>query len=184
MKSLNFLKYLLITIYLLIIQCDKNFDLLEANNVERGTCYVNIEGYINKSFHGKAVYENVPTGYGNTLFFLELTDVTEPGVNYRYVDFQGGSKPDVGTYSLYNFENDSIKGILLGRYNDSEVLGSFKSLGGTIEIEYSNGNKLKGWADFYAYESISIGNGQFIRAEIKITTTFYAEEGYTGIILN
>ena len=166
------------------MRCEKNLDLLDTNNLKKGTCYVHIEGYLNKSFYGEAIYENVSTGFGYTLFFLELKDITKPGVNYRYVEFQGGSKPNVGTYTLYNFENDSLKGTLLGRYNDSEVLGNFQSLGGTIEIEYSNVNELKGWADFYAYESVSIGNGQFIRVEIRITAKFYAEEGYTGIILN
>jgi hypothetical protein len=188
MKSLIFLRYLLMTICLLLIRCEKNFNLLDANNVERGTCYVNVEGYINKSFQGEAVYENVPTGYGNTLFFLELMDVTEPGVNYRYVELQGGDKPNTGTYDIINVEsnNDSIKGILAGWYNDSEVLdrSSFHSVGGKIVITNASSKVLKGSIEFTAAASISLGDGKFTRAEIRITAVFYAEEGYTGIILN
>lgn len=151
-----------------------------------GTCKVDVKGYFNKSFFGRAVYEDVPGLGGRTLFFLELADIIEPGIDYRCVEFSGGSKPNAGTYNLINVEsnNNWTKGILVGWYNDSEVVGSFHSLGGTIVISCASDKVLKGWADFTAAANVAIGNGQSIRAEIRITAEFYAEEGETGIIVD
>jgi hypothetical protein len=154
--------------------------------LRKGTCIVNIHGYFNKTFYGKAVFENVPGLGGHTLFFLELTDITIAGVDYRYVEFQGGSKPNAGTYNLINEEDssNSTKGIMIGWYNDSGVAESFDSIGGTIVISHSDDKVLKGRADFPAIANISTGKGQSIRAEITITVEFNAEEGKTGIILD
>ncbi len=180
MKFQKSISFILIGLSIIFSGCDNSVEPLE-----KGTCEVNVSGYVVKSYQGQALFENISDGRGNKLFFLLLHDVVEPGKNYRIVTFQG-SQPEVGTHNLFNFENkdDLIKSVLLGRYDDSEVEGSFKSLGGNIEIYLSTNNELKGRADFSAYENVSLGNGQTTRAEIKITAKFYAEEGTTGIIIN
>ena len=153
--------------------------------LEKGTCEVNVSGYFVKSYQGQAIFDKIPDGRGNKLFFLLLQDVVEPGKNYRVVTFQG-LQPEVGRYNLFNFENkeDSIKSVLLGRYDDSEVEGSFKSLGGNIDIYISTYTELKGRAEFPAYDNVSLGNGQSKRAEIRIIVEFYAKQGNTGITIN
>jgi hypothetical protein len=177
-KSISFI--LIIFSIIFLSGCDNSVEPLE-----KGICEVNVSGYVVKSYQGQALFDKIPNGRGNKLFFLLLKDVVEPGKNYRIVTFQG-SQPEVGTHNLFNFENkdDSIKSVLLGRYDDSEVEGSFKSLGGNIEIYLSTDKELKGRAEFSAYENVSLGNGQSTRAEIKIIAEFYAEQGYTGIIIN
>jgi hypothetical protein len=183
-SQLNIL--LIIILFIFLIQGCDLFESSDENYLSRGTCRINIEGYFNKSFSGQAVYENVPTGRGKTLFILSLNDIVEPGIDYRYVEFQGGVKPVVGTHNIINIENnnDSTKGILIGSYNDSEIAESFHSIGGTITINNAKDNILKGRADFTAVSNVSLGNGQSVRAEIRVTTEFFAEEAHTGIIIN
>ena len=185
MKSQPYIAIFLITWCVLFGGCD-SIDTSVENFLRKGTCKVNIQGYFNKTFYGKSIYENVPGLGGNTLFFLELTYIIKSGIDYCYVEFQGGSKPNVGTYNLINEEdnNNSTKGILIGSYNDSEVAESFHSIGGTIVISYAGDKVLKGRADFPAIANVATGNGQSIRAELIITVEFYAKEGELGIILD
>ena len=177
------IKYLLLTLCTLLMGCQKTLDSLDSNNISRGTCIVQITGYVNKSFQGQAIFENIYS-LGSTYFFLDLKDVIEPGENYRIVEFTG-FRPSSGLYNIKNFEdeNDSTKQTLIGRYSDSDILGDFKSMGGTMGIDSSNADVIIGWADFKAFHWESLGNGDSKKVEITISTRFYAIKGNTGIII-
>ena len=170
--------FLIIIIAVLFIRCDNSVESLE-----KGGCKVNVNGFITKSYSGEAIFENVPSLQGS-IFFLLLKDNNLSEEKYCFVEFSG-SKPDVGTYNLINIEEDNNnKGKLAGRYNDSENYGSYKSIGGSIEIHYSSDKEIKGKFNFPAYEYVPSSNGEFQRVEIIVSGEFYAEQGYTGIILN
>jgi hypothetical protein len=148
--------------------------------IEKGTCKIFVKGYLNKSFNGEAIFQDV-LGLGDTIFFLHLRDIIEPGKNYQFVQFMCGSKPDVGVYSLSR--SDTARNLVM-EYNDSQVIGTFRSTNGILKIEFTNARELKGWFHFIADESIAIGGGQLETVTITVTGEFYAEMGDIGIILN
>ena len=174
------------TTTILLIICFLLGGCYSDESIEKGTCRVTVKGYFNKSFSGQAVYENVPTGRGYILFFLVLKEIIETGINYHYVEFQSGSKPNIGVCSVANLENhgDSTLTGIPARYNDSEYYGTYQSTGGILEINSSSNNILKGKFNFIAYEYVPNNNGEFTRVEITVTGEFNAEEGNTGIIIN
>jgi hypothetical protein len=163
---------------------EKDTGIENVTLIEKGTCKITVEGYINKSFSGQAVFEDVSTGMGYSLFFLRLQDIIERVVNYRYVEFQG-QVPVFGIQSIANLENhnDSTLSGIPARYNDSEFDGTFQSTGGSLEISSTDNNTFIGKFNFPAYGYVN-NNGVSTRVEITVTGEFYAEEGSVGIILN
>ena len=176
-KSISFI--FIVPFIIIFNGCDNSIEPLE-----KGTCEVNVSGYVVKSYHGQAIFENVPSLGGRKIFFMHLKDNNLSNDEYRYVEFSG-SQPDIGTYELINIENNnSNEGKFIGIYNDSGSYGSYKSIGGRIGITYVRDNEIKGWFDFPAYENVPINNGESRRVEIKISGEFYATEGHTGIIVD
>jgi len=170
---------LYITIVLLFLSftiggCDKE-EVLDS-----GTCKIKVEGYLNKTFYGEAVFEDIPS-LGHTYFFLVLRNIEKPGEKYMLVRFTG-ARPGVGNYSLN--PNDSTQNKMYAEYEDSEVEGNFRPLNGVLETNLSNNNVIKGRCDFTAETSISLGHGNFQKVQIKVTGEFYAQEGNIGIILD
>ncbi len=177
MKLQKSFSFILISLIVLFNGC------YDPEILDIGTCKVNVSGYINKSFSGQAIFENVPTltNTNGKVFFMHLTDVSLPHDKYCYVEFTG-SRPELGTYNLTNTKN-SFKGILIGSYRDWEN-GETTSLGGKIGITYASETELKGWFDFPGYKYIPLGDGTSQRVEIRVSGEFYAMKGSTGIILN
>jgi len=163
-----------------LLGCDKSVEPLE-----RGKCEVEISGYLNKTYSGEAVFENIPNGRGDKLFFLLLKISDKEKQSYSIVQLHG-SIPAIGNNKLNNFEQNEDTAIskLIGEYNDSEVEGIFKSTGGNVEIEVSNNSEIRGKTEFPAYENIAVGKGESIKAQINVRAKFYALEGNTGIIIN
>ncbi len=155
--------------------CNKE-DLLD-----KGTSKIKVEGYLNKSFDGEAVFEDVPGLGGKTIFFLVLRNIEKPGEKYKFVQFSG-SRPGIGKYTLN--PNDSTQNKIYVEYEDSEVEGSFHSVDGILEINSSTIKGIKGRCDFSAETYISLGQGNFQKVNIKVTGEFYAQEGDVGIILD
>ena len=176
MKIYFYLTTVLILLCFLIAGCDSE-DL-----PEKGTCKVKVTGYLNKSFDGEAVFEDIPGLGGRTIFFLELRNVEKPGEKYQVVRFINGSKPGAGRYSLN--PDDSTLNKIKVEYSDSEVEGIFKPNNGTLEIKYTNEEILKGWCDFTAETSVTRGGGVFQKINIRVIGEFYAEGGDVGIILD
>ena len=177
MKTQNFILFLLLIYFVLFAGCENSVD-----SIEKGICKVNVTGYVTKSYSGEAIFENVTGPISGKVFFLVLRDISLPDGQYRFVQFSG-SQPEIGTYNLINIEDSSTEGRYIGSYNDSEMYGYYKSIGGEIGITYASNTEIKGWFNFLAYENISKDNGEFERAEINISGEFYAEEGYIGINL-
>ena len=154
--------------------CNKE-DLLDS-----GTCKIKVEGYLNKSFDGEAVFDDVP-GLGGTYFFLVLQNIEKPGEKYKFAQLMSKMKPNAGSYSLN--PNDTTQNNIYATYEDSDVEGSFHPVNGMLEINLSNNREIKGRCDFTAETYISLGNGNFQKVQIKVTGEFYAQEGNVGIIL-
>jgi len=117
-----------------------------------------------------------------------LRDLEKPGEKYRMVDFEHylHSRPDVGTYSLFNSENSdgiNIDNHFVVQYTDSDFNGIFKSVGGTLVIRYSNNDELIGSFGYTAYALLP-GRGVPKRVEVEISGEFFAIKGDTGIDLN
>jgi len=179
MKLQKSFSFILISLIVLFNGC------YDPEILDIGTCKVNVSGYINKSFSGQAVFENVPTltNTNGKVFFMHLKDVSLPNDKYCYVEFSG-SQPELGTYNLTNIENaDSYKGILIGSYRDWEN-GETTSVGGKIGITYASETELKGWFDFPGHKYIPLGNGTYQIVEIRVSGEFYAIKGSVGVILN
>ncbi len=157
-------------------------------SLEKGSFSVQVRGYINRSFQGEAVFETLYGLAGEPYFFLVLKDIGEPGENYRIVEFVQShhGRPYVGTYNLANLEKpeEEDQDKFMGRYNDSECYGAFKSTGGTLTIHSANDYLLRGTFNFSAYELVPEEGGEYKKLEVRITGGLYAEKGDTGIILN
>jgi hypothetical protein len=167
---------LILILIFLFVGCEDS-----TSPLERGLGKVNITGNMTKSFTGKAVFENKRAPMSGNVFFLIIRDTNLPEDQHSFVQFSG-SRPAVGTYNIINLEEkDSEDGLLVGRFSDSEIYGSYNSNGGTIEITYESGTEMKGLFDFSAYQIISKSNGESEKEEINISGEFYAEEGSTGI---
>ena len=177
MKTQNSILFLFLIYFVLFAGCENSVD-----SIEKGICNVNITGYITKSYSGEAIFENATGPISGKVFFLILKDINLPEGQYRFVQFSD-SQPEVGTYDLINIEDSTTEGRYIGSYNDSEMYGNYKSIGGRIGFTYANDTEIKGWFDFLAYNNISKDNGEFERVEINISGEFYAKEGYAGINL-
>ncbi len=125
--------YFLIILCLILVRCEKNLDSVDAINLKQGTCAISIKGYINRTFHGKAIYENVSGPISGKIFFLLLEDINLPEDEHRFVLFSG-NEPDNGTYSIANLENrnDSTRTGYSCLYDDSEYYGHYQSTGGYL----------------------------------------------------
>lgn len=185
MKNYIYLNSIILFFCFLYLGCDSDEFTEKGTSIEKGTCKVTVKGYLNKSFSGKAVYDDIYTGKGYFLFIMRLQDIIEPGVNYHFIEFQTVSKPNIGKHNIANFENqnDSTLSGIPARYNDSDHEGTFNSKGGSLEISLSDNNTLLGKFNFPAYGYVN-NKGESTKVEITVTGEFYAEEGDTGIILN
>jgi hypothetical protein len=161
----------------MIISCDNSSDTLK-----KGTCKVSINGYVEKSLSGSAVFEEIPY-YDRSYYFLVLEETDLPDGEYCYIQFNG-SKLKKGTFELIDSENDeSTQGKLIGMYAASDNYKDYCSTGGEIKVIYSSETELIGYFDFPAVGSICIGEGEYERVEIRISGEFYAVEGDVGIII-
>jgi len=186
MFSKSFQKpFILVLISIITLTSCDSLDTSEIISLPAGTCQVKVEGYINKTYIGQAVYENISTGYGTTIFFLKLEDVVEVNEDYRFVLLSGKEKPTNGKYNIINIAEFSNRdGKLNGEYSDSELEGIFRSTGGSIEIDDASNGRLKGSATYTAFSNLSFAGGETSIAKIKVTVKFDAVEGSVGIIIN
>jgi len=177
MKFAKYIFAILSVFNFLIIGCDNSPDTLE-----KGTFNVSINGYVEKSFSGSAIFEDIPY-YNYTYFYLVLKEIDLSDEEYCYIEFQG-TKLEKGTFELIDRENDeSTQGKLIGMYADSDNYDNYFSAGGEIKVTYSSDTELIGNFDFPAVGYICIDGGEFQRVEIRITGEFHAVEGDVGIII-
>lgn len=184
MKSSTLLITFIISIAFLISGCE----LVGKGDLKQGTFEALVVGHLEKAFKGEAVFETLSGSShdSGSLFILKLNDENSKRGSFRTVGFGREFRPEVGTYTLWNFEEtDQLEpDQFFGAYDDPKIQGGFTSKGGTLEITFVNEKIIKGSFDFPAFEIIYEHGKEPRKVEVRVIGDFHAKEGSVGIILN
>lgn len=180
---------LLIYVLLIFSGCDALSSSDDEINLEPGTFKVQVEGHVNQSFQGNAVFETKGTGLG--FYFALVLQYIDTEGNYTTVEFRRKRKfandwlplqPGTGSHRLVNYQKppeqrDSDK--YSGYYSPDieDVNGRFHSAGGTLSVTASKNDVMKGSFDFPGYGSVDLGQGESKEVEVHISGEFHAVPG-------
>lgn len=149
------------------------------NQLEPGFFEARVNGDVNGTYQGEAIFDIVNDASGNVIFVMILEPDAEADESAAVMLSRHKGQPETGIYPIPRpGEDRGLNDFVARLWSAQEYFGT---QGGYVEIRSSSETRVQGGFRLGGLHSFRDQNGDLQRLEIEVTGEFHAEKGETGM---